>query len=280
MSSNKKPLIVLAGGGTGGSVTPLLALAEILENKNSFLFIGTSSGPEWDLLSVTDLPFKVVASGKWRRYFSWQNFADPFRIILGFFQSLIILIKNRPQAVVSAGGFVAVPVAYAAWILRIPIFIHQQDVLPGLANKLMAPFAKVITVVFQKSLNDYGSKTQWIGNPVKKFSFDLNTVKGKIFEKFGLDSKKPLLLAIGGGTGSLFLNKIVSETVSELSNDCQVIHITGKDRGVLNAPVLSGYRPFTFLDHDEVLEIMAASDLVVSRCGLGTLSELTYLRKT
>ena len=168
MDNQIKPYkILLTGGGTGGSVAPLLAIAESLTMQD-FLWLGTKSGPERKMVEEAGIKFKAISGGKLRRYFSFKNLGDIFKIKLGFFQSLFIMLKWRPNLVMSAGSFISVPVVYAAWLLRVPALIHQQDVKAGLANKLMAPFSKVITVAFEKSLADYGKKAIWIGNPVRQ----------------------------------------------------------------------------------------------------------------
>ena len=158
LKTNKK--IMLSGGGTGGSVTPLLSLAEelIKEDKDIDLsFVGAKNGPEKELIAGfkgKEIRFLTLPSGKLRRYFSAANFFDIFKIIGAFFKSLAVLRQERPAIVISAGSFVSVPLVWAAACRRIPILIHQQDIRPGLANKLMAPFARVITVTFEKSLID------------------------------------------------------------------------------------------------------------------------------
>ena len=156
MQNNKIKKIILSGGGTAGSVTPLLAIVDEFRKEKldnyEFLWIGTKNGPEKKLVEDAKIKFIKINSGKLRRYFSFRNFSDIFLMIIGFFQSLIVLIKYKPNLMISAGGFVSVPVALASWILRIPILIHQQDARPGLANKIMAFFAKKITVTFEKSL--------------------------------------------------------------------------------------------------------------------------------
>src|SRR3989344_4178287 len=143
--------ILFSGGGTGGSVSPLLAIAEYIKTKQSnteFLWLATKQGPEGHLVGKYNIPKRKIYSGKLRRYFSLKNFSDPFLIVAGFFQALAVIFKFKPQVIVAAGSFVAVPVVWAGWVLTVPAIIHQQDVKLGLANKLMAPFARAITVTF------------------------------------------------------------------------------------------------------------------------------------
>ncbi|HTW96260.1 MAG TPA: glycosyltransferase, partial [Candidatus Methylomirabilis sp.] len=215
---NKAKKILLTGGGTAGSVSPLLAIAEDLRAQGGFdfLFVGTKNGIEKQMVKEARIPYRSVAAGKLRRYFDWRNFVDVFKIKLGFWQAFFLMIKERPDLVMAAGGFVAVPVVWAAWLLRVPVIIHQMDIRPGLANKLMAPFARVITVTFEKSLADYGAKAIFTGNPIKK---SLRAMRYALREddfkkreaavrRFGLKSGLPVIFVVGGGTGAEGINKL------------------------------------------------------------------------
>jgi len=275
--------ILLTGGGTGGSVAPLLAVVDELRVMSyklcDFFWLGTKHGPEHEMVAREDIKFKAIFSGKLRRYFSWRNFIDPFFIIFGFFQSLFILLKWRPALVMSAGSFVSVPAVWAAWLLRVPVLIHQQDVKPGLANKLMAPFARTITVTFAKSLEDYGGKAVWTGNPVRQSLTESR--KQKAESRFNLKNDLPVVLIIGGGTGSLAINKLIEQSVVELTKFCQIIHLTGKNKKV---PIPSEeigalYQQFEFFNAEQMAQAYAVADIVISRCGMGVLTELSYLGK-
>ena len=138
--------ILISGGGTAGSVVPLIALAQKIREKkpeSKFLIIGTKKGwPEKQLIKDQKISFSSIYSGKLRRYFDWRNFFDLFLVLIGFIQSIFLIKRFKPDISISAGGFVSVPVNFAAYVLKIPILIHQQDIVPGLANKLIAPFAK------------------------------------------------------------------------------------------------------------------------------------------
>lgn len=276
IKKKKTKRIVFSGGGSGGSVSPLIAIKNELEKEPAsweFIWIGTKTGIEQDIIQKEKrVKFKAITSGKWRRYFSWQNFTDPFKIFLGFIQSFFFLLFKRPKIVLSAGSFVSVPVAWAAYLLRIPILIHQQDVLAGLANKLMAPCARVITVTFVSSLKDYGKKARWVGNPV---SPDLK--RSNLDNYFQIKAGLPVILIVGGGTGAIALNDLVIANISQLTKLGQVIHVTGKGKVVLEAH--SAYCAFEFLDHDLMLEALNRAQVVVSRAGLASLTELSYLAK-
>ncbi|MEC7166111.1 MAG: glycosyltransferase, partial [SAR324 cluster bacterium] len=142
--------VLFTGGGSGGPTTPLLAVNEALGalGPTESRFLGTTSGPERAMVEEAGIPFYAIPAGKLRRYFSWQNFTDPFHILAGGIIGLKHLLQFKPHVVVSAGSFVSVPVAYAARALGIPQVLLQMDVLPGLANRLMAPASSALGYYF------------------------------------------------------------------------------------------------------------------------------------
>lgn len=277
---------LLSGGGTGGSVTPLIAIREELLAKDQtadFLWVGTKNGVEEKIVKNEKIKYKIISCGKLRRYFSFQNFIDPVRILIGFFQSLWIILVFKPDIILTAGSFVAVPVVWAGWILRIPVLIHQQDVQVGLANKLMAPFATIITVSLKEScdkLKKYnrGKKIYFTGNAIRRNILS-GVNKGSILKKYNITNDLPIVLVLGGGTGAAALNKIVVQVLPELLQFCQVLHITGSTRNFIYPDLShdSGYHSYVFLDAIE--EVLNIADLVVSRCGAGFYSELAVLGK-
>ncbi len=276
--------IILSGGGTGGSVTPLLALArEIRKQKpdTEFLFVGTRKGiPERQLVEANNIPFKSIFSGKLRRYFDWRNIFSPFLIKLGSIQSFFLILKFRPKAIISAGGFVAVPLVWAGWLLRVPTFIHQQDIIPGLANKLMAPLAKKITVSFSESLTSFSQKKAILtGNPAR---FEITRgSKKRAIERFNLEPDCPTLLVVGGGLGAEKINELITKIAPELVKFCQVIHLTGRGKKYESLKIESlnnRYHQYEFLN-PEMSDALAAADLVISRAGMGILTELVSLAK-
>ncbi len=269
--------VLLTGGGTGGSVAPLLAIADSLPLCD-FLWIGTRSGVERKMVENAGIEFKPIFSGKLRRYFSWRNFLAPFLTILGFVQSFFIILKWRPDLVMSAGSFASVPAVWAAWLSRVPVLIHQQDARPGLANKLMAPFARAITVAFEKSLADYGEKAVWTGNPVRR-SLTIRNKEQRTRNNFNLKSDLPVVLVIGGGTGAMAINKLIWRSLNELTRFCQVIHITGEGKKPNYKLQITNYKNYDFLNSEQMAEAYAAADVAVSRCGMGVLTELSYLGK-
>ena len=279
--------IVLAGGGTGGPTVPLLAVASEIKKQNpatEFLFIGSKSGPEQQLVADKGIRFQAISTGKLRRYFSLNNFFDLFRIYAGYNQSLKILKDFKPDVVFSVGSFVAIPVCFAAKKLKIKVVIHQQDATIGLANKLVAPFAAYITTAFAQTAKDFYSgsgfekeplvKTEWVGNPVRPEFFD--STPGRR-EAFNLKSDLPVLLITGGATGAAQINQVVAAALPELVKAHEVIHITGPGKNKINFRD-PAYHPYEFLSK-EMPDAMKVADIVVTRAGLSTIAELSALGK-
>ncbi|MBU1149032.1 undecaprenyldiphospho-muramoylpentapeptide beta-N-acetylglucosaminyltransferase [Patescibacteria group bacterium] len=268
--------VCLTGGGTGGSVTPLLALQQEIKKREpaaEFLFIGGKTGPEAAMVKSAKIIYKSIDAGKLRRYFSLQNFADIIKTTQGYFQARTLLKQFDPQVILSAGSYIAVPVTIAGRELGIKSFIHQLDYKKGLANKLMAPFANRVTVGFRKSLRDFSrEKTIVTGNPVRPEILQGNREEG--IHKFKLDKNIPTILIIGGGTGAVELNKLVSSALPNLIKHCQIIQVTGSGKKIKDKN--PRFHCFEFL-HEDLKDAYAVADLVISRAGMGVLSELAVL---
>lgn len=275
--------IFLSGGGTLGPVMPLLAIAEICRQRDSatqFVWVGTKAGPERELVEKFGVPFFVIGAGKWRRYFSLLNVLDLFKLFIAFWQSLFLLWQEKPDLLISVGGFVSVPLHWAGALLGIPAWVHQQDVRPGLANRLMAPFARKITTALQDSVKFFPTKkTEWIGNPSRDLTIGNPTEARK---KFNLPANAPVIFALGGGTGSNYINRITLEGVSAWPRDWQIIHLTGKERPDELAKramaTFPNYHVYQFFG-EEMAAAYAVADLVVARAGFATLAELAALSK-
>jgi UDP-N-acetylglucosamine--N-acetylmuramyl-(pentapeptide) pyrophosphoryl-undecaprenol N-acetylglucosamine transferase len=289
MNTYNPKTIILSGGGSGGPVTPLLAIAkELLVGDNfNLVFVGTKNGPEKSMVESLSLPnnkklkFIALPAGKLRRYFSLANLSDLLKILAAFIISFPLLRRERPSLVISAGGFVSVPLVWAARLKKIPIIIHQQDVRPGLANKLMAPCARLVTVTFEKSLRDYGPKAVWIGNPIANLENKVEAIKN-IKAKYNILGTKPLILVTGGATGAVALNDLIASAKTKILEFAQIIHITGKGKSSLTTVSpnqVNDYQVFELLSPADIFQLMAAADLVISRCGLATLTELCELSK-
>jgi len=272
--------VLLAGGGSGGSVTPVLAVAQALRRRApsvEFLYVGTRQGPEAALAAAQGIQFAGVESGKFRRYWDPQNLTDPGRVAIGVAQAYRLARRFRPRVAFAAGGFGAVPPMIAARLVGARTLIHQQDVDPGLANRLLVPFADRITVSLPSSLAHFPRRrTSVTGNPVRA---EILAAKPSLaFDRLGLDPSLDLLVITGGGTGALGLNRLVATAAPRLVERAQVIHLTGRGRGVPAATASERYRAIEFLV-DEMPHVLAAATAVVSRAGMGTLTELAALAR-
>lgn len=261
--------VLLTGGGTLGPVVPLLALVPELRAQDVEIeFVGTPDGPERQPVEQAGLKFHSLQAPRLRRFWSVHNLTIPFSLIRGLGQASRLLHQLKPQVIVSAGGFVSVPLVWMGRLKGIPAVIHQQDLRPGLANRLMQRHAKIITVAFESSQNDFpkSKRVEWIGNPVRDLT--------PITHSLQLDSNFSTVLVFGGGTGAQALNQLVSKQLCEVAN---VIHLTGAGKTGPNIHH-PRYHPFEFLGN-EMPEALAAADVVVCRAGLGTISELAALKK-
>lgn len=259
--------VILTGGGTLGSVEPLLAVIPQLQKKHQIFFVGTNFGPEAELIHQFKIPFASIIAPKFRRYFSLWHILIPFEMIIGLFQATRIILRIKPDVIVSAGGFVGVPLIWMGWVFRVKSIIHQQDIKPGLANILTHLFANLITVNFKESRRFFSkNKTQCIGNPARDLTVQTNELQ--------LDKNFPTVLIMGGGTGAQAINDLVNPTLCEFAN---VIHITGKGKTAYN---INHPRYFKFeLLTITLNEALNKADLVVARAGLGTITELAALAK-
>jgi len=261
MNSNR-PKILLAGGGTLGSVSPLIAIAKKYEAE--YLFVCSQSGPEKSIIAENNIPYIAIDSSKWRRYFSWQNFVDIFKLKINTWRVLAIIHKFKPDLILTAGSFVAVPIVWAAWILRVPVIVHQQDIKVGLANRLMAPFAKKITVVFTEQANDFKKKKVVVtGNPVRDFTKH--------------DYAKPIVVITGGGLGARSLNDFIKPFIPKLLSEYEVHHVLGSKNWDQRLE-LEGYQPYKFVSSG-MLDLLSQADIIISRAGMSLISEAAMLKK-
>jgi UDP-N-acetylglucosamine--N-acetylmuramyl-(pentapeptide) pyrophosphoryl-undecaprenol N-acetylglucosamine transferase len=276
--------ILFSGGGTLGPVTPLLAIKESIDSvykDTEYIWVGTKNGPEKNLIQKHDIPFISIASGKLRRYVSVLNIFDIFKIFFGSIESLIILLREQPDMCISAGGFTSVPVHFVSWMLGIPTWIHQQDIRIGLANKIMTPFARIITVSMAELEEKFKKKKVFLlGNPVRKEI--LLGKKERAYKMFSLKKDLPVIFAMGGGTGSLRVNQLMIESIKHLEGKCQIIHLTGKSRPqkmVRKANTLYKYYHHYKFFTDEMKDAYAVADIVITRGGFGSLTEIAALGK-
>lgn len=266
--------ILFAGGGTAGPVTPLLAVHNKMKELHTqyyYHWVGTKNGPERGLVAKQNIAFTSIATVKLDRFLSLRNLSMPFKFLFACIQAYRLLRNFHPDIIVSAGGFVSVPVIWMAKLMGIPSMIHQLDIRPGLANKLCAPFANTITVTFEQSLSAFPShKAFLIGAPVRDDITQPST------HSIPVNDTKPVILVFGGGTGAKGINDLLLVAIDEILPYAQIIHITGA--GKFESLSRPGYHPYEFLK-EEMAEAYSKADLVISRSGIGTITELSRLKK-
>lgn len=270
--------ILFTGGGTAGHVMPNVALIEKLQEKNwDCQYVGSTNGIEKEIIAKINIPFHAIASGKLRRYFDWKNFTDPFLILIGVLQSLVICWRIRPDVVFSKGGFVAVPIVFAAWVFRVPIICHESDVTPGLANKLCFPFASKICVSFGETEQYLPvGKVIVTGTPIRKSLVEGNREKGKRY--LGISSDKPVLLIFGGSLGARVINAQARSVIGALTEKFVLVHVVGAGNVDDSLKATRDYIQTEFL-MAEFGDVLAAADLVIARAGANSIYELLVARK-
>lgn len=270
--------IVLTGGGTAGHVTPNLALLPKLKELGyDITYMGSLDGIEKKLVADFNLPYYGVPVGKLRRYLDPKNFTDPFKVIKGYNEAKKYLKDIKPDVVFSKGGYVSVPIVRAAASLKIPCIIHESDLTPGLANKLCIPKAKKVCCNFPETFDKLPKdKAVLTGSPVRAELFDGNA--DAAYEMCGFNKEKPVIMVIGGSTGSVAINKAVRAALPELLKDFQLVHLCGNGRIDNMLLTTEGYKQFEYLK-GELKDVMAMCDIVVSRAGANAICELLSLNK-
>lgn len=278
--------IVLTGGGTGGHLTPLIAVAHKLRTKlgpeAKFLYIGSGAEMERKIMAEENIPAKFVLSGKMRRYFSFQNFVDFFKVPIGFLQSLWILLWYMPDVIFSKGGYVAVPVVLAAWIYRIPILVHESDSTPGIANQFLSKFANRIAVAYPSAEQYFPkNKTAMVGNPIR---FEVTDGEPFILRReLGFTESRKTILVLGGSQGSKIINESIVKILPQLLEHYQVIHQTGQDHyeNVVSEAAFvgvkvghGGYAAMPFMNANKLRDAFSMCDLVISRAGATFITEI------
>ncbi len=283
--------ILLTGGGTGGHIYPLLAVAEELQKRDAELFY---LGPESEFteeMKKAGVRVYLIWGGKWRRYGSILNFFDIFRMVGSFFQALALLFNLMPDAVFSKGGSGALPVGLASSVYFGPIIIHESDAVPGLANLWSARLARRIAVAWGRAFTYFpAKKTAFLGNPTRSV-LKTDVMDEEAAKRFwGFDSQKVLVFFWGGSRGSSRLNDFVLNNLPALLSHFQVLHQAGRANyaeakrqadSILareETEKRKRYRITAYLG-DDLKDALSAADLVVSRAGASAISEIALFGK-
>jgi len=289
--------ILLTGGGTGGHLIPLLGVVSELKKISAekkleepeFLLITPASDFNKNI-SDAGIKIKIIKAGKLRRYFSWENFRDILKIPVGAIQSLYYILKFKPDVVFSKGGFASVPPVIATWILKIPIVTHESDIVPGLANRIIARLASKILISFSEAEKYFKkSKVTLTGNPIR--SDIIRGSKKNALQFFELSSNLPTVLIFGGSQGAQKINELILEILPELLKKCQIIHQCGDKnyeeiksslkttfQNVAFKELSNRYKLYPFIN-EEMKDAYALTDIVISRAGANSLAEIVALQK-
>jgi len=281
--------VVIAGGGTGGHTSPGLAVASLLrERSKTCAWIGSRTGIEAQRVPPTGIPYVAISTGKLRRYWAWQNLADlAVNVPAGAVGAIRALRALRPRVVFGTGGFVALPVVFGAALLRVPVVLHEQTAVPGLANRICARFAQRIAVTFPDREGKFpSSRVVVTGNPLRP---ELRQgSRSSVIARFQLDPAVPLIYVTGGAQGAHRINRVVGDALPQLTEHAQIIHQCGdnpatgdrvwlEDRRAALPPALAGRYTVVPYVGPELADIYATAALVVARAGAGTVNECCQL---
>lgn len=266
--------IVLTGGGTAGHVLPALAIVPELKKKfDRICYIG-GSGVEKTLAMDAELPYFETETAKFRRSLSLKNFAIPFKLIKGVKEATEHLKRLKPAVVFGKGGYVSLPSVIAAKKLGIPVVVHESDFSLGLANKIAEKHfgAKVLTA-YPETAAENPSRI-FVGFPLRDSLFTGQKERAARFLEF--DGSRPVLLVVGGSSGSVAINEAVKAALPKLLETYDVVHVMGKNS--LRYSDSPHYKPIAYSEAIE--NLYALADVVVSRAGAGAVSELSALEKS
>ncbi len=286
--------ILLSGGGTGGHIYPALAVAHELQQRFpvELLYMGDTDGLETRLVPEAGVKLVTIHAGRLQRHWSSRTVRDLARVPIGFVEAMRHARAFAPHAVFTSGGYVAVPAGFAGKRLGVPLLVHQQDVPPNLANRLLRPIATRISVSFEDSLPYFpGYKTRLVGNPVRESILAMAGADVREQKRLlGFSPAFPLLVVTGGSQGARHINQATVEALPALLQRFQVLHISGQltaqetrdaagaQLGGLPEHVAARYRLEPYLS-DTMANALAAADAVISRSGAATLAELAILGK-
>ncbi|MEK7664754.1 MAG: UDP-N-acetylglucosamine--N-acetylmuramyl-(pentapeptide) pyrophosphoryl-undecaprenol N-acetylglucosamine transferase [Patescibacteria group bacterium] len=284
--------ILFTGGGTGGHVFPIVAIAReirrIYPKKDlDFYYIGPKDEFGLILLSQESFIIKKIISGKIRRYFSFKNFLDIFfKIPFGILQSFFLILKMRPQIIFSKGGSGSIAVTICALILRIPVFLHESDIVPGLSNRISSKWAKKVFVSFPKTEYFDPQKVILTGNPIRRELLEGDVKRAE--ELFDLTLQKPIILFLGGSQGAEAINDFVLLLLNNLLKKFEIIHVCGRENAkeieaeaqvIIDKSFENYYHAVGFLDEEKLKHAYKTADFIISRSGSGSIFEIAAIGK-
>lgn len=273
------PKIIFTGGGSAGHITLNLALIPYFIEKGWQIdYIGSINGMEQELIKkFPEVTYHGILTGKLRRYFSLKNIVDMLKIPCGCLQAIWLVHKINPDIIFSKGGFVSFPVVIGGFINRKKIYMHESDLTPGLANKMSLPFVSTFFTTFAETIESIKQKqkVECVGPVLSDRLFNGSKENAATFAH--LDATKPTIMFIGGSLGAQSLNNAVAQNLQQLLTKYQVIHIAGKNGYNPNLKG-EGYSQYEYVDQ-ELKDLMALADVVISRAGSNSIFELASLHK-
>ena len=280
--------VLFTGGGTAGHVFPIIAIIKEIKknypyNGFEFFYLGPKDKYTKELLEKEDVVVRNILTSKLRRYFSLANIFDIIKLPLGFLQSLYYVFIISPDAIFSKGGYGALNPSLAGAFLKVPIFLHESDVVPGLANKIVSRFALEIFIAFSIEETEQlpNEKKLSVGNPISK-----DVISGSLSEAkkmFQITGTKPVILILGGSQGAIKINDTILANLPSIIKNFELIHLTGRknfdqvnkeSRVVLSKEAQKYYHPKDFLSEKELGNAYKVADLVISRAGSGSIFEI------
>lgn len=283
--------VIFTGGGTAGHIYPILAIIREMRRNYSdpdldLYYFGPKDPEVETMLSAERVKVRTIPSGKLRRYPSGKNLSDAFKVPLGVIKALLSFFFLAPDVVFSKGGYGSFPTVLAARLLKVPIFLHESDVVPGLTAKIEGKWAIEIFTSFRDTEKFPKDKMVCVGNPIRTAL--LEGTKEEATKLFKLEGKKPLLLVIGGSQGSQSINNLILEILQDLLAEFELIHQTGKvnyNQVAREATVLATdelknrYHAEPFLNENQLKHALQSCDFVVSRAGAGAIFEIAANKK-
>ena len=290
---------VITGGGTGGHLVPALAVVDAIKRRDSsveILFIGSTTGLEAEIVPKRGIAYKSIATGKLRRssrgllgMLTIANFRDMLAVPKGLIDAYRILRTYKPDVILSTGGYVAVPASIAAWLLRIPLVIHEQTTTIGLANRLCCAIAHTVALSFDIARDDLPLRARagavLTGNPIRRETLSGSHESAAV--RFGIPADTPVILITGGAQGARVINTAISAAICEITKTHFVIHQCGKQgiesltaqRESLPPAIRERWVVRAFLDVDAMADAWSIAQVVIARAGAGTVNEALILGK-
>lgn len=273
--------VVVAGGGTAGHVVPALALAEALRDGHEVVFVGTERGAETRLVPRAGFPLETISVRGFDRSRPMTLLPTGLGAVRATAASWKLLRRFGADVVVGMGGYVSLPVCSAAMARRVPVVLHEQNVVLGLANRVCKPFARKIAVSFEETRRQAGRKGVYLGNPVSSelVHADVAAERERGLARFDLDPVRKTLIFFGGSQGARTINDAASGVASAWADraDRQILHITGSASGQVERTPQDAlvYRAVPFAER--MIEAYAVADLAVCRGGATTVAELCIM---